>query len=120
MPEIVERLDGNREAPYTSARQSRRMMRGSLGVESQRAEEADKLKKNAPAQGLCVEGQAGTGGQVLPASAVVVVVVVLLITASLPAFGMPVEAAVTAVVAGGVMAKELIRGLVSVFSPHQA
>lgn len=94
------------------------MILGSPGVESQRAEEADKLKKNAPA--LCVEGQPGAGTQGLPAPAVAVVVVVLLITAGLLAFGLTIEAAVTAVVAGGLVAKELVLSLVSALSLHRA
>src|SRR5687768_11391607 len=96
------------------------MTLGSLGVEWQRAEEADKLKKNAPAHVLCVEGPAGAGSQVLPAPAVVVVVVVLFITAGLLAYGMAMEAVVAAVVVGGLMGKELVRGLVTIFSPRRA
>jgi len=78
------------------------------------------LKKNAPAHLLCVEGPAGAGSQVLPAPAVVVVVVVLLITAGLLAYGMAMEAVVAAVVVGGLMGKELVRGLVTIFSPRRA
>lgn len=77
------------------------------------------MKKNAPAHVLCVEGPVGVGSQVLPAPAVVVVVVVLLITAGLLAFGMAMELVIAAVVVGGLMGKELVRGLVTVFSPHR-
>lgn len=78
------------------------------------------MKKNAPAHVLCVEGPAGAGSQVLPAPAVVVVLVVLLITAGLLAFGMAMELVIAAVVVGGLMGKELVRGLVNIFSPHRA
>jgi len=71
---------------------------------------------------LCVvEGPpGGADSQALPAPAAVVVVVVLLITAGLLAFGMAMEAVVTAVVTGGLLSQELVRGLVSVFSSHRA
>lgn len=76
------------------------------------------MKKNAPA--LCVESQPGASSQELPAPVVAVVVVVLLITAGLLAFGLTIEAAVTAVVAGGLVAKELVLSLVSALSRHRA
>ncbi|KAB1139656.1 hypothetical protein F7R91_39195 [Streptomyces luteolifulvus] len=76
------------------------------------------MKKNAPA--LCVEGRPGAGSPGLPAPAVAVVVVVLLIIAGLLAFGLPLEAAVTAVVAGGLVAKELVLSLVCALSPRRA
>ncbi|MGV9425963.1 hypothetical protein ACWDO7_16970 [Streptomyces sp. NPDC003656] len=75
------------------------------------------MKRNSPPHVLCV--QTGAGNQALPASAVVVVVVVLLITVGLPVFGMTTETVVPAVVVGGLMGKELVRGLVTVFSLRQ-
>lgn len=47
------------------------------------------------------------------------VVVVLLITVGLPVFGMTTETVVPAVVVGGLMGKELVRGLVTIFSLRQ-
>ncbi|GAA2923854.1 hypothetical protein GCM10020221_19840 [Streptomyces thioluteus] len=52
--------------------------------------------------------------------AVVIAVTVLGITAGLVAYGIPVEDVVTAVTAGGVAARELIRGLAALFSRHRA
>ncbi|MGW1306814.1 hypothetical protein ACWD5R_45445 [Streptomyces sp. NPDC002514] len=77
------------------------------------------MNKNAPVHTLCVEGPSGADSQALPAPAVVVVVVVLLITAGLLVYGMALQAVVTAVVAGGLMGKELVRDLVAVFSSRQ-
>lgn len=77
------------------------------------------MKKNAPAHVLCVEGPGGAGSRVLPAPAVVMVVVVLLITVGLSAYGMTMDAVVAAVVVGGLMGKELVRSLVTLFSPRR-
>ncbi|WP_318204706.1 hypothetical protein [Streptomyces sp. SCL15-4] len=78
------------------------------------------MKKNAPTRTVCVEGPAGAGGRVLPAPAVVVVVVVLLVTAGLSVLGTALEAVVPIVVTGGLLGRELVRGLVAVLSPQRA
>ncbi|WP_372410714.1 hypothetical protein [Streptomyces luteireticuli] len=67
------------------------------------------MSKNAPLR-------VTRGGGPLPTPAVVIVVVVLGVTAGLLAYGVPVEDVVTAVTAGGVAAKEIVRGLAAVFS----
>ncbi|MFF8285761.1 hypothetical protein ACF06W_23970 [Streptomyces albus] len=78
------------------------------------------MKKNAPAHAACVESRAGAGSPLLPAPAVVVVVVVLLITAGLLVYGMALEAVIAAVVTGGVMGRQLVRGLIVDLSSRRA
>ncbi|UED84509.1 hypothetical protein [Streptomyces profundus] len=77
------------------------------------------MSEHVPERASCVPG-AGAAGQILPVPVVVVVVVVLFLTAGLVASGMAVELVVAVVATGGLLARELIGGLLSVLTRHEA
>lgn len=77
------------------------------------------MKKRAPAHASCVQGPVRSGSSLLPTPAVVIIVVVLVLTASLAAWLQNLETVIAIIAVGGLLAVELVRRTVSVFSAHR-
>ncbi|MGW1993862.1 hypothetical protein [Embleya sp. NPDC001921] len=78
--------------------------------------------KNKPLKNLrtlCGCPPAPKTGPALPGSAVIVVVVILVIAAGLTARGHTMESVTTILTVGGLIAAEIIRRLVAVFTPRR-
>ncbi|MEU8030701.1 hypothetical protein AB0C13_18955 [Streptomyces sp. NPDC049099] len=77
------------------------------------------MKKPAPAHASCVQGPATSGSPLLPTPAVVVIVVVLALTVGLAAWLQNLQTVIAVITVGGLMAVELLRRTVAVFSAHR-
>ncbi|MDN3259192.1 hypothetical protein QWJ26_05080 [Streptomyces sp. CSDS2] len=77
------------------------------------------MDKRTYAHASCAQGPAGTGSPLLPAPAVVIIVVVLSLTAGLAAWGQNLETVIATITVGGLLAVELVRRTVAVFSARR-
>ncbi|MET8668137.1 hypothetical protein ABZV87_27845 [Streptomyces tendae] len=67
----------------------------------------------------CVQGPAREGSPLLPTPAVVIIVVVLSLTAGLAAWGQNLETVIATITVGGLLAVELVRRTVAIFSARR-
>ncbi|OSP39349.1 hypothetical protein B7767_32065 [Streptomyces sp. 13-12-16] len=71
------------------------------------------------AHASCVQGPVRKGSPLLPVPAVVIIVVVLSLTAGLAAWGQNLETVIATITVGGLLAVELVRRTVAIFSAHR-
>ncbi|WP_326771113.1 hypothetical protein OG978_47890 (plasmid) [Streptomyces sp. NBC_01591] len=71
------------------------------------------------AHASCVQSPVRNGSSLLPTPAVVIIVVVVSLTAGLAAWWQNLETVIATITIGGLLAVELVRRTVAVFSAHR-